>query len=269
MVAVNLDTAVARAEAGLAVELASLPTRARRAVALATRLGAPRVAALQAAAAVERQADELQRSVRVASAEGRSVARALVLLPPVLGPAAALLVAADPLAVWSTGIGRLVLVLAVVLWCCGAAVVRLLVRSALRGGRRDPRGPGDELLELTAVALGAGLDLAAALRAAADAIGEDHTAVALWLELGARGEPPDGWAVCGPALAGARRDGVALVGLVRALADTARREQHQRALERAARLGARLTVPTTLLLLPAAVLIVAAPLLHGALTSLA
>ena len=40
-------------------------------------------------------------------------------------------------------------------------------------------------------------------------------------------------------------------------------------MQRAAKLGARLSVPTTLLLLPAAGLVVAAPLVHGLVTALA
>lgn len=268
MAALNLDAAVARAEAGLPVAVDSLSPRAGRAVALATDLGAPRVAALRAAAVVERDAEQLRRAVRVASAEGRSVARALVLLPPVVGPTAALLVADEPFAVWSTPGGRVVLLLALLLWACGAALVRLLVRRALRPGRTSGHAPDDELLDLTAVALGAGLGLPDAVRAAARVLGQDHGAVALWLELGARGAPPVGWHEHGPLLADARRDGTALVGLVGALAATVRRDRQQQALERAARLGPRLTVPTTLLLLPAAVLVVGAPLLHGALTAL-
>ena len=58
--------------------------------------------ALEAAAAAARDRDELARAVEVAAAEGRGVARALVLAPPVVGPLTALLVSDAPLAVWST-----------------------------------------------------------------------------------------------------------------------------------------------------------------------
>lgn len=266
----HLRAAIARAEAGLPLDPDDLPPRAARAVAMADRLGAPRVPALEAAAAAARDGDELVRAVEVAAAEGRSVARALVLAPPVVGPLTAVLVSDTPFAVWSTTPGRAVLVLAGVLWLVGGLVVRGLVRHATQVPVGTATGPGDELLDLVAVALSAGSSLPHALRLAAELAGAGtHGArAALWLELGARGAPPTGWAEVAEVLASARRDGVPLVGLVRSLAADARRVAHHQALRRAARLGARLTVPTTLLLLPAAGLVVAAPLLHGALAAL-
>ena len=269
---VALRAAAARADAGLPVATAGLPPPAVRALEVAGRLGAPRAPALRAAAAAEREREELERAVQVAAAEGRSVARGLVLAPPVVGPVTALLVSDTPFAVWSTGAGRVVLVLAVVLWLAGLVAVRALVAAAT-STRGATGAAADEALELVGVALTAGVGLPSALRLAggvSDAVG-DLPRVALWLELGGHGPPPptaEPWGHIGTVLAAARRDGVPLAPLVRSLAAALRRQAHHEAMQRAARLGARLTLPTTLLLLPAAGLVVAAPVLHGALGTL-
>lgn len=269
---VALRAAAARAEAGLPVVTTGLPPPAVRALEIAERLGAPRAPALRAAAAAERERVELDRAVRVAAAEGRSVARGLVLAPPVVGPLTALLVSDAPFAVWSTPTGRVVLGLAVVLWLAGLVVVRALVGAAT-GPRNAAGGSDDEALELVGIALSAGLGLPPALRLAAGDGGapDDLRRLALWLELGGQGPPPtarEPWEHIGTVLVGARRDGVPLAPLVRSLAAALRRQAHHEAMQRAARLGARLTLPTTLLLLPAAGLVVAAPVLHGALGAL-
>ena len=263
-----LRTAMGRAAAGLPVAHAELPTAAARALRVADELGAPRLPALEAAAGAALDREQLVRAVEVAAAEGRGVARALVVAPLVVGPLTAAIVSDAPLAVWSTPVGRLVLLLALTLWMAGGLAVRLLVADATRvPGRED--GPGDELLDLTAVALSAGASLPHALRLAGGHVGiRSAGAVALWLELGAAGEPPHAWREVATSLATARRDGLALADLVRSLAADRRRASHHHALQRAARLGARLTLPTALLLLPAAGLVVAAPLLHGLVAAL-
>ena len=98
----ELRVATARAAAGLPIDAGDLPEHAGTAIRLADALGAPRVPALEAAAVAARDRDELARAVEVAAAEGRSVARALVLAPPVVGPVTALLVSDTPFAVWAT-----------------------------------------------------------------------------------------------------------------------------------------------------------------------
>ncbi len=261
--------ALARAAAGLPVAPDGLPPRVARAVAVATDLGSPLVAVLREAEEVEEERRALVRAVEVASAEGRAVARALVLAPPVLGPATALLVADAPFAVWSTPTGQVVRGVAAALWGVGAAAVRALVRGAIpvRGAAEVAL---DELLDLAAVAVAAGVAVPEGLRVAAATLGAHGQVghLVLWLELGAAGPPPVGWDDVGPLLAAARRDGLAAAPLLRAVAARLRREAHHVAMQRAARLGARLSVPTTLLLLPAAGLVVAAPLVHGLVTSL-
>ena len=105
--------ALARAAAGLPVDGAALPPRVASAVAVATELGAPLVPVLEAALQVEAGRRDLLRAVEVATAEGRAVARGLVLAPPIVGPLTAVLVTDAPLAVWATPVGRMVLALAV------------------------------------------------------------------------------------------------------------------------------------------------------------
>lgn len=265
-----LQVAIARASAGLPTEVGDLPARARRAVGLADQLGAPRVPVLAAVAAAAQDREDLVRAVEVAAAEGRSVARALVLAPPVAGPLAALLITDAPFAVWATPAGRAVLLVAVSLWIAGGLTVRALVARATSPRVPAAVGPDDELLDLVSVALSAGAGLPHALRLAGAAVDSaaECARVALWFELGAQDGPPHGWEQVAGVLVEARRDGLPLAALVRSLAADRRRAEHHRAMQRAARLGARLTLPTTLLLLPAAGLVVVAPLLHGALSVL-
>ena len=260
--------ALARAAAGLPVDGAALPPRVASAVAVATELGAPLVPVLEAALQVEAERRDLLRAVEVATAEGRAVARGLVLAPPIVGPLTAVLVTDAPLAVWATPVGRMVLALAVGLWILGAAVVQWMVRRALTPDPAQAREA--ERLELAAVAAAAGLAAPAAIRVASEATDGDEAAgrIALWLELGAVGPPPSDWADVGARLAAARHEGLAVAPLLRAMGRGVREEQHHLAMQRAARLGARLTVPTTLLLLPAAGLVVAAPLVHGLVSTL-
>lgn len=260
--------ALHRAGAGLPLDVAVLPDRARRALALAAELGAPREPVLRALVEVEDAAATRRREVDLALAGPQAVARGLVLAPPVVGPVTALLVTDAPFAVWGTVPGRLVAALAGLLWLAGWAGVRLLVRRAVAGARPVPAR--EEVLELLAVAVAAGSSLpAAARRVARQLSAPDVSAVALWLQLGAGPVVPRGWGDDGPTLAAAHRDGAPLVPVLRGLAAAARRDAHHAAMRRVARLEPRLALPTTLLLLPAAGLVVAAPLVHGLVSTLA
>ena len=263
------ELALQRAEAGLAVDASSLSERARRALALAAALGAPRGPVLAALVAVEEAEAVHRRELELALAGPTAVARGLVLAPPVVGPLTALLVTNAPFAVWATRPGQVVALLATLLWLAGWGSVRLLVRRAATvptaaGGGRD------EVLELLAIAVAAGSSLPAAARRVGGVADDGEVRrLALWLQLGGGHAPPAGWREVGPTLATAHRDGAPLVPLLRALAAADRAAQHQAARARVARLEARLAVPTTLLLLPAAGLVVAAPLVHGLLATLA
>lgn len=261
--------ALHRSRAGLPVATTTLPPRARRALALAAELGAPRGPVLAVLVDVEAAVVERRREVELALAGPRAVARGLVLAPPLLGPATALLVTDAPLAVWRTVPGRAVAAVAAVLWLAGWASVRWLVRRATAPAA--PRGDGrEEVLELLGIAVAAGSSLPGAARRVGRLLdAPEVNAVGLWVQLGAVAAPPPGWRDIGPALAGAHRDGAPLVPVLRGLAAAARREEHHAAMQRVARLEPRLTLPTTLLLLPAAGLVVAAPLVHGLLAGLA
>lgn len=278
---VALALARARARAGLPVDPDAIGGGGghRAAVRLATSLGAPMAPVLDAIDEVARADRALAAEVRRAGAEGRAVAVGLVVGPPLLGMLTAGLVTEDPTAVLATGPGRALLLVAAVLWCCGALVVAATVRRASR-----PPVPRDDVLVIAATAVRAGEPLPTALRHAAEWSGGidpasggrsqgrpsrgDPARLALWLDLGAAGPPPPGWDDLGPALAEGVRSGVAVAPLLDEVARRARDRARAVALERAARLGARLAVPTALLLLPAALLLAAGPLVLAALTEL-
>lgn len=275
-----LALARARAKAGLPVTITDLPGRAvhRDALALAVELGAPLAPVLAVVEEVARADDELVAAVRRASAEGRAVAVGLVVAPPLLGLAAGALVADQPLAWAVTPVGRALLLVAATLWLAGALAVWVAVRRAAR-----PPPGDDEAFVLAATAIRAGEPLPQALRRAGAVLAGgdrrpqpargppgvgDLEALALWLELGGRAAPPASAAATWRVLAAGVTDGVALAPLLDELGRRARSQRRDLALERAARLGARLSLPTALLLLPAGLLLAAGPLLLGALTSL-
>jgi hypothetical protein len=266
---VALLLAEARVAAGLPVGVVPRSDRTDRALALAGRVGAPLVPTLALARSAAADARVLRAEVGRASAEGRAVAVGLVLAPPLLGPATAGLITDAPWAFVGTAAGRSLLQLAFVLWLTGVAVVLGMVRAA----GRLPSGTDDELLDLVAVAVRAGLGVAAAVRAAVELLPcgggagrvPDGRAFAWWLELGAVGDPPASWSDIAAPVAEAVRAGVPAAPLLAALAAHERERAVERARERAARLGARLALPTALLLLPAALLVIAGPLLVTAL----
>lgn len=303
-----LHDALGRVAVGAAVDPARLDGRTRRALDLARDLGAPAAEVLRAAAVRADADADATRALRRASAQGRAVAVGLALAPPVLAPLLARLVAPDGSAFWSTSLGRVVLLLAGALWLLGVAVVALLLRRAandpsgtapgggtgwlllaaalavsgrpllgllaglpaLRAGRPVPSPGRDELLELVCVGLRAGLPLGHALRRGGGVLphlSDAAARLALWLELGAAGDPP-----CLPALAvplaRAHRLGAPVMPVAERLAGELRATALQRRLEAAEQLPVQLTVPTTLLLLPAALLVVLAPVLDAALAPL-
>ena len=286
---IELALARARATAGLPVDQSNVggDVVARRALGFAAELGAPLVPVIDSLAEGERARARLTAEVRRASAEGRAVATGLVAGPPLLGLATAGLVTDDPVGVLLSPAGRLLLLAAATLWLVGL----VLVLGALRRAS-VPRAATDGLFVLVATALRAGEPLSTALRHAdrlLDAVPsrgsgrratrdpprprrrvrrEDPAALALWLDLGAGGEAPAGWGSVATALSSALAAGVALAPLLDELAADRRAAVHDDALERAARLGATLAVPTALCLLPAGLLLAAGPLLLATLEQL-
>lgn len=263
-----------------------LSPRVRRALVVADEVGAPLLTALDAAAAAEDDAARAVRAVTVATAQARTVAVGLVLAPALLVPVIGRLAGADVVAFYTGGPGRAILVAGAALLAAGGLASRALVRRAARTGASGPDAGLEEVVELVATALGGGAGPAAALRTVAariDGAVARHApllrGLALALDLGL--DPATG-AGRGPAAAGsdgadrlrtslalAAEVGAPVAPVLRRLARDLRADDLARVLAAAERLPAQLTVPATLLLLPASVLLIAAPLLDAGLRAVA
>lgn len=323
----EVDVLRMRVAAGLPVgsDLGLAP-RVERAVRVADEVGAPVLAALDAAADAEDDAARSRRAIAVASAQTRAVAGGLLAAPLVLVPGLGRLVGVDLVAFYSTGPGRVVLGLGIGMLAAGALVIRGLVRRVEPVGRRGAvgrlgvrdralvvvvalatgavtgpapvplvamlavsllrrrRGPArrssdgtDEPIDLVATALTGSIGSPEALRRTAEAAPRHAVALrrlALDLELGAAAEldddaEPEALARLRVLLATADEVGAAPSTPLRRLASDLRAEELARVLAAAERLPAQLTFPTTLLLLPATVLLVGAPIAHAGLGSAA
>ena len=256
--------------AGSAPDVTRLGPRAARGVRLAGRLGAPLLPAVEAATAAADDADRARRAVAVTTAQARTVARGLTVAPLLLAPLIGLLAGVDVAAFYATAGGRGVLGAGLVLIGAGGAVARLLT---LHAGRPARDADVEEVAELLAVALHAGVGTAEALRQVAEVLparAAPLRRLALDLDLAV--------ARAGPASAGplgrveellrtTRRLGVPAAPALRRLAADLRAEELARLMAATERLPARLTVPTTLLLLPATLLLVGAPLVASGLSA--
>lgn len=120
-------------------DLGRLPPRVARAVALCTDVGAPVLPALAAAQRAEDDARDRARALGVATAQGRTVANGLTLLPVVLVPGLGRLLGLDLLAFYATTAGRAVGVGALALLAVGMLLVRRLVRRAAAPPAGSPR----------------------------------------------------------------------------------------------------------------------------------
>jgi Flp pilus assembly protein TadB len=250
-----------------------LTPRVQRAVSVAQLVGAPLLLAIESAASAEEDAARSARAVAVATAQSRTVALGLVLAPLLLVPAIGRLAGADVIAFYVTSTGRTVLTFGLVLLGTGALVARWLVA---RVGRLGADAALEEAVELTATAIAGGSGTAGALRTVAAVLpeqGERLRRLALDLDLGttsdggrpsreARGEP-EALARLRVVIVTASRVGAPSAGALARLARDLRAAELARVLAAAERLPAQLTFPTTLLLLPATVLLIAAPLLDA------
>jgi Flp pilus assembly protein TadB len=246
-----------------------LSPRVRRAVDIAQDVGGPLLATLDAAAEAEDDALRATRAVAVATAQARTVAGGLVLAPVLLVPVIGRIAGVDLLAFYSSPPGCLVLLVGLGLLGLGAVVARGLVARAVRPA------PGvlvEEAVELTAVAVAAGAAMPEALRLAGSALPalrDPLTRLALDLELGIRrdgaSEVLTGMARLRTVLTTATLIGAPTLEALRRLARDLRAAELARALAAAERIPAQLTFPTTLLLLPATVLLIAAPLIAAGL----
>jgi Flp pilus assembly protein TadB len=305
----------------------ALPARAQRVVSLAQEVGAPLVAALEAARAARDDVRRAERAIAVASAQTRVVAGGLLVAPLVLVPGLARLVDADLVGFYTTPLGSLVLAIGLGLLAVGALLVVVLVRRIGRtptaaARRRDPVAvaaaavttlvvgrmigwllalpvglavehlvssrrataavpPGvDEVADLVATALAAGVSGAEALRLTAERLPEHairlrRLAFGLELGMGADELQPTtsagqarGTATVDPLhrlaalLATAERTGAPVAVSLRHLAAQCRADDLARVLAAAERLPAQLTFPTALCLLPATVLLIGAPIVQ-------
>jgi hypothetical protein len=257
--------------AGAAPELHGLGQRARRAVRLAQDVGAPIGPVLRAAADAEQQDRARARAVAIATAQSKFVGRGLVALPIVLVPALDLLLGLPLLGFYGTAGGRAVGSVALVIIGIGAVVTRWLVARVPRPGWRDPVRQDDEATDLLAAAVQAGLPAAAAARA----VGQLREELAGMLAQGAmameHGRIPDSDTPVGQALLilqMADRVGAPAAPELVELAREQRAREEARVRERAERLPAQLTIPSVLLLLPATVLLLGAPIVASGLAGI-
>jgi len=251
----------------------SLSPRVARAVAVARSVGGPVLPAVDAAADAEEDAARAVRAVAVATSQSRTVAGGLVLAPVLLVPVIGSIAGADPVAFYGSPAGRAVGVAGLALLGAGGLVARAIVARVAR----PPRGGAvEEAVELTAVAIAAGASVSAALREAAAALPVLSGALgrlALDLELGigrgAAAEDHEGLARLREVVTLAVTIGAPSRDALRRLARDLRSAELARVLAAAERLPAQLTFPTTLLLLPATVLLIAAPLVDAGLRTIA
>jgi tight adherence protein C len=212
-----------------------------------------------------------RRAVAVSTAQARTVARGLMLAPVVLTPLIARLAGADALTFYGAPVGRAILLVGAALLVAGGGSARLLIS---RAARRATDASLEEVAELVAVALGAGVGIAAALRAIADVMPEHANRLqrlAIDRDLGVVRAPPRGspdeLLRIHEVLEVASDLGAPAAPTLRRLARDLRAAELSRVLAGAERLPAQLALPTTLLLLPATLLLVGAPLVASGLAA--
>lgn len=119
-----------------------LSGRCRRALRVATAVGAPLLDAVDGAAAAEDDQRRAARAVQVASAQTKAVAVGLVAAPVLLVPGLGRLVGGDLVGFYTTGLGLAVLAVGLVLLGTGALIVTWLARRVGRPGAERRQGGG-------------------------------------------------------------------------------------------------------------------------------
>jgi hypothetical protein len=144
-----------RVSAGAGIgDTRGLSERARRAVAVAERTGAPVLTALDGALAAEDDAARARRAVTVASAQARAVATGLIAAPVLLVPGLGRLAGADLRAFATSPLGAVVIAVGGGLLAIGALVIVGLIRRVGRPPRaHGPAGPGALLAATVAAAV--------------------------------------------------------------------------------------------------------------------
>jgi Flp pilus assembly protein TadB len=287
-----LRGALARADSGAGLR-GALDALARRcpegelrmalaAMSLALGMGAAHAATLDTVAQRARERVALAREVRAMSSSARASATVMVLAPIAFG---LLVVTVDPgvlASAMATGPGRVCIPAGLVCEAAGAWWMRRLVRAPTRGrGAHAAVDDLPELVDLVAMAMGAGLVVRAALAAAGPyAPGVPGRALRVASARIDAGAPPAIALAAWPRLLGddvrplvatllvAHHDGApAGDSLDRILADL-RHARRQRAAERVQRLPVLLLFPLVCCILPAFVLLTVLPLALGSLGQL-
>ncbi len=252
-----------------------------RALAVAEVTGAGAGAAVDGLVEAVAAGVRLQRVVQARTADARLTARLLLALPP--GGLMVIAVLDRGARTFLAGPAGLVVGGVALLAMAGAVVWMraLLARVAGAPGRADPLAPDAgtasptaEALDLLAIALSAGLDLAEALallgRLGPPSVRPACEAAARSLRAGrpVAAALPAGLGELAAVLDVATRWGAPAGPAVRHLAHDLRERAHLAAEAAAERLATQLVFPTTLLLVPAFGLLVVAPLLGAALADL-
>jgi len=244
--------------------------RIERVVQVAAATGGSISAALEAVMASEEDRRATRRAVDVASAQSKTVAGILLLVPVVMVPGLSALTGIDLAAFFRSPVGRAVGAVGIGLVVLGAVAIVAVIRwLGMTMQALSPLAGTDEAADLVATAMSSGMPLPWALRLVAGVVpagGGRLRRIAMSLELGVSD--------------GHRRDssfetvihnawtfGAPVAPALRRVAARQRAHERARALRRAERLPVLLALPTALCLLPGTVLLVGAPIVHSGLTA--
>lgn len=298
----TLERAYRRAIAGLPIHDPTTDPRApdsgplARLAHVVAATGAPAASAIESMIAAEDDRQATRRAVTVAASQARAVAILLVAAPVILVPGLGSIVGVDIVAFYRSPAGIGVALVGGGMVMVGIGVIIAVVRRAAVLTRPRPGDAGrDEVAELLAVTLAAGVPLPLALRIVGCLVVSDRAALigmAMAIEMGtlrcAAGQGQDDRAsqrhhdlsdpdVASDAdhdpLVALIRDawhlGTPIAAALRRYAARERAEDRAGHLARVERLPVVLAVPTVLLLLPGTVLLLGAPIVLGSLRSLA
>lgn len=257
--------------------------RVIRVLAMADRCGSAAGPVVDEVISVIRQAERMAANVRAKQAEARVTATILIALP-LIGLVIAVMSGEGAREFLTSTLGLSVLAIAAVLMALAAWWMAYLARGVARAARAvDPlvgrngkqADPTAELIDLLALAMGAGMGPAQAFFAVAALTPNPQRdlsakAARSW-HMGH--DPieamPDALHDVGLILAASSTWGAPVVPALRMQAEDLRARANEAALEAAEGLSARLVLPTTLLLMPAFMLVMTTPVLVPVFTSFA
>lgn len=229
-----------------------------------------------------RQAERMAATVRAKQAEAKVTAVILVCLP-IAGLMMAVMSGDQARAFLASVPGIIMIAIALTMMVLAGLWMRYLALGVQRAARAvDPlvtkRGtqadPTAELIDLLALAMGAGMGPAQAFAAVSRLIASPqadaclHAARSWHVADDPSTAMPDALHDVGQILAASIAWGAPVVAALRMQAEDLRSRANEAALEAAEGLSARLVLPTTLLLMPAFLLVMVVPILVPALSSL-